>query len=128
MIEVTAAIIAREERVLVARRNSGHLKGKWEFPGGKIEPGETPEQCLERELFEEFTVKTEIAEFFAENTHKYEDKTVRLIAYRVRHISGEFIVSAHDSIKWVTLSQLHEIDFAPADIPIAKMLIAEKPV
>jgi mutator protein MutT len=103
VIGVTAAIIASNTEVLAAKRSPGkHLAGHWEFPGGKIEPGETPEQCLMRELKEEFTIESKIGEFVAESIFDYGDKRIRLLAYKVKHVSGEFQLIDHDEIRWLT--------------------------
>ena len=75
IIKVTAAIIRKDNRFLCAqRKDSGDQAGKWEFPGGKIEIGETPEICLERELLEEFNIQASCGDFLCENTHDYGDK------------------------------------------------------
>ena len=91
MLNVTAAIIEKDGKVLTARRKSGkHLAGYWEFPGGKIEGNETPEECLHRELLEEFNISSKIGLFVGESIYDYESKIVRLLAYRVEHLKGEF--------------------------------------
>jgi 8-oxo-dGTP diphosphatase len=120
-INVTAAIIQQNGKVLVARRKSGHLQGKWEFPGGKIEPGETPEACLERELLEEFEIKIETGNFVAESIFHYKavDRTIRLLGYKAKYVSGSFRLHVHDEVAWVGLDELDSYDFAPADIPLA---------
>lgn len=121
MIIVTAAIIERDGLVLTARRSKGkHLEGYWEFPGGKLEPNESPEQCLERELKEEFNVVVSVGPFFHENTHQYDEKTVRLLAYQVTHISGDFKLNDHDKIHWLAPEDLGTVTWAPADIPLVK--------
>lgn len=77
IVDVTAAVIVKESAVFAAKRSPGkHLAGHWEFPGGKIEPGETPEQCLKRELKEELTIESEIGEFVAESIFDYGNKRI----------------------------------------------------
>jgi len=124
-IEVTAAIIQKDGRFLCAqRKSSSEQGGKWEFPGGKIEIGESPEMCLERELLEEFGIKTCCGDFLCENKHDYGDKIVALKAYFVEHIQGAFQLLAHQNMKWLPLSDIHKLDWADADIPIVKQLIS----
>ena len=125
MIEVIAGIIINDGTVLIAKRKrEKSLGGKWEFPGGKIEVGETPAECLERELREEFQIETRIGKFFAENTHAYDTFTVHLIAYEVEYVGGEFTLCDHDEIAWVPFNDLLNFDMAPADIPLVRKLEA----
>lgn len=124
MIDVTAAIIAREGLILVARRKKGdHLEGKWEFPGGKIEAGETPEECLTRELAEEFGISAKIGEFVCESIHDYQLRTIRLLAYDVLEVAGDFKLESHDEIRWATGTELKEMDLAEADKLILQELL-----
>jgi 8-oxo-dGTP diphosphatase len=121
-IIVTAAIMVKANKVFAARRNSGsHMAGFWEFPGGKIEAGETPEQCLERELFEEFGIATKVGDYFGDSFYDYGTKTIHLLAYQVTHISGEFELIAHDQLRWLALDELDEVKWAPADIPLVAL-------
>jgi mutator protein MutT len=118
-IDVAAGIIVKANKVLAARRKPGlHLAGFWEFPGGKIEPSESPEHCLVRELREEFGVETRVTDYVGENYHVYGDKTIHLIAYRVEHLSGEFQLIDHDEIKWLPITALDSLRWAAADIPL----------
>jgi 8-oxo-dGTP diphosphatase len=122
-IDVTAAVIRKNGKVLIAQRAAGkHLEGLWEFPGGKIEKGETPEQCLKRELFEEFGIDVRIGQFIAESRFSYKKKNIRLLAYEVEYLSGDFFLKVHSAISWVTLDNLANYSFAPADIPILEKL------
>jgi len=119
IINVAAGIIVENNKVLAARRKPGlHLAGFWEFPGGKIEQGESPEQCLERELREEFGIETQVIDYVGENIHSYDDKTIRLIAYQVEHLSGDFQLRDHDKIQWVAIPELDSLVWAEADIPL----------
>jgi len=124
MVIVTAAIIEKNHKVLLARRKPGkYLEGFWEFPGGKIENNETPEECLKRELSEELSVLAEINGFFVENIHEYPDKKIKLLAYRVNIISGDFKLSDHDKIVWVKPEKILTYQSAPADVAIAEAYI-----
>ena len=121
--QVTAAVIEKDGRILIAQRPKGRaLGGKWEFPGGKIEPGETAEACLKRELREEFDIESEVGKFIIASQFRYCLVPIELLAYRVKHISGEFKVNEHEEIRWVPPSELSSYDFMPADTPIVKLL------
>jgi len=125
-IDVSAAIFRRNNFVLVARRAKGQcLEYKWEFPGGKIEKNESPEECLHRELKEEFNVLVEIGRYVGKSIFIYPDKKIRLHAYQVELISGDFTLSVHDRITWVKIDNLLQVDLADADIEIALILQKE---
>lgn len=123
MINVAAAIIIKENRILAAKKRAGlHLAGHWEFPGGKVEESETPEECLERELYEEFGVSCKVGEFLASSVHNYPQKRIRLLGYFVLHTAGDFTLSDHDEIRWLTMDELLSLTWAPADIPLVEAL------
>ncbi|MDR3541060.1 MAG: (deoxy)nucleoside triphosphate pyrophosphohydrolase [Desulfosporosinus sp.] len=125
MKEVTAAIIIKENRILIAERALGeNLAGKWEFPGGKIELGETPQECLKREIREELEVDIDVLDLFGESIYGYQSGTIKLIAFRCQWISGDFKLNVHSRIEWVTRQELDLYDFAPADIPLVDRLKA----
>ncbi len=125
MVEVTGAIIIRNRRVLAARRSPNkHMAGYWEFPGGKLESGETPEESLARELLEEMGISVLVGDHFFTNQHDYGDTQIILMAYLCDWIGGELILNDHDSIKWCTSSGLKHLKWAPADIPIMQALAA----
>lgn len=124
--EVTAAIIRKNGRILIARRAAGeNMAGGWEFPGGKIEEGETPEECLKRELYEEFGISADIGRFFCESIYEYPKGTIRLLAYFVDIVRGELSLRVHDQIAWVSAGELRSYTLLPADIPIADKLAQE---
>jgi len=123
LILVTAAVIEKDGLILAARRGQGkHMEGFWEFPGGKLEPGETPEQCLARELTEEFGIESEVGEFLGESVFDYGEKVIKLIAYQVVHLAGEFQLHDHDEIRWLSHGEVHDVEWAPADIPLLELV------
>ena len=127
MKDVTAAIIEKEGKILIARRKQGlYLAGKWEFPGGKVEKGETPEACLRRELREEFGIEVELGDFITASEFDYGDIHIRLLAYHVYYRSGDFILTDHSEVHWVLKSELMNYDFAEADKPIVLRLLGIK--
>ena len=123
MIEVVAAVIERGEKYMIARRGPGkHLAGYWEFPGGKIEEGETPEESLQRELKEEFGVHAEIGAYLGDNVHDYGLKVVRLMAYRASVNEDIHQSTDHDLIEWAKFDQMGDYQLAPADIPLLEYI------
>ena len=127
-IRVTAAIIRRPGEILIARRPADdHLGGLWEFPGGKIEEGESPEECLARELQEEFEVDATIGAFITSSRFVYSKGEIELLAYEVELAPGEWTLNSHDEVRWVPIAELLAQDLAPADIPIAEALVCSAP-
>jgi len=124
MIEVTAAIIVDGDRVFIARRRPGiKHAGRWEFPGGKIETGETPEQCLARELKEELNITAQAVDFLSDTVYRYNRGPVHILAYYTQWLAGNLMLRDHDLFKWVKPVALLEEDLLPADEPIARKLI-----
>ncbi len=125
-IRVTAAIIENDGKVLIAKRKKGwRFAGKWEFPGGKIEPNETPEECLKRELKEELGIETDIGSFFCESTYAYPHATVQLLVYRAVHISGDYTLYDHQEMRWVSPEHLRDYDFPEADEAVIDKLVKD---
>jgi 8-oxo-dGTP diphosphatase len=126
MKQVTAAVIEKDGLILLAQRKAGDtLGGKWEFPGGKLEPGETPQACLRRELMEEFGVDTEIGDFVCSSRFEYKHLPIELLVYRARHVAGEFKLNDHDRIEWVAPADLKNFDLSSADIPVVDVLLGK---
>lgn len=125
MIEVAAAIIENKEgQILIARRREGKSQaGLWEFPGGKIEAGETAQICLVRELQEEMNILIQPGEQFGKNEHDYGSVQIRLIAYWAKFVSGDIRLVDHDEYEWVARNELDSYIFAPADIKFVEMLL-----
>lgn len=120
IIKVVAAILQKEDKILIARKKQGKpLAGYFEFPGGKIEEGETPEESLIRELMEEMNIKIAVKEYIGESVYDYgNNKVISLLGYTAEIIDGEIKLSDHDRYEWVTLEQINNYKIAPADIPL----------
>ncbi|SHI25273.1 (deoxy)nucleoside triphosphate pyrophosphohydrolase [Desulfosporosinus lacus] len=123
MREVTAAIIVKNDQVLIAQRaDNDKLAGKWEFPGGKIEPGESLQECLKREINEELDVEIDVLDFFGESIYTYQTGSIKLMAFWCKWISGNFTLKVHSKIAWAHSYELDLYEFAPADIPLVEKL------
>lgn len=123
-ILVVAALIKKDNNVLIARRSTGdeNVLGKWEFPGGKVEPNETEGHAIEREIKEEFELDIKANKYITNNVCEYPTKTVDLRLYECEYISREFKLHDHSEYKWVNINELLNYDLAPADIPLAKYI------
>ena len=124
IIKVVAAILEKEDKILIARKAPDKpLAGYFEFPGGKIEEGETPEESLIRELMEEMNIKIAVKEYIGEIIYDYgNDKVISLLGYTAKIIDGEIKLSDHDRYEWVTLEEINNYKIAPADIPLIDKL------
>ncbi len=123
-INVSAGIVMNEKKVLITRRaQTEQFAGGWEFPGGKVEEGETFEECLARELKEELGIDVSVGTFCASIVHDYETFKINLKAYYCQVTSGVISLSVHDKYAWVQIDKLLEVDLLPADIPIAKEIM-----
>ena len=125
LVHVVAGVIEKGDRVLIAQRKAGSkMAFKWEFPGGKVERGESPVQSLERELFEEFEIQADIGTLIGESIFDYGDVSIKLTAYKVSSFAGDFKLKDHEQIKWADPGDLSTYDLTDADIPIAALLAA----
>lgn len=117
--DVVCAIIERDGTFLIARRPAGrHLERKWEFPGGKAEPGESAQAALERELFEELRIRVEIVGLLTPVEHTYPERSLRLIPFRCRIVEGEPVACDHEELRWIGIDQAGGYEFPEADAPI----------
>ncbi len=124
MRQVTAAILINNGKVLIAKRGSSDkLANKWEFPGGKIESNETPEECLRREIKEEFQIDITVGQFLGESVYCYEQGVIQLLAFHSVWVTGEISPTVHDDYQWVFPHELINYDFLPADLPFVERII-----
>jgi len=122
-LHVVAGVVMREGRILIARRALHKaMAGKWEFPGGKVEAGETSAAALARELREEFGVNVEVGEKLGDQVHEYPGQAIWLEAYWARFGEGDLRLDSHDEIDWVTPAQCRTFDLADADWFIVDLL------
>ncbi|HHU61470.1 MAG TPA: (deoxy)nucleoside triphosphate pyrophosphohydrolase [Natronincola sp.] len=121
-LPVFAAIIRNDDKVLLCQRKEGALAGKWEFPGGKIENDETPEECIVREVEEELGITVEVERIYQAVHMHYEHGDFLLITYLADYTGGKISLHVHSSCAWVELERLDQYDLADANIPIAKTL------
>lgn len=124
MINVVAAVICNEDnKILIAQRNLKKSQGGlWEFPGGKIESGETREHAIVREIKEEMNIEIEVEKYLAEKVFEYPEKTINLIALKCKIINGKITLNEHEDAKWINKNELTNYNFAPADRFIIKKL------
>jgi len=125
LLVVACALVDADGRVLIAQRPEGkHMAGMWEFPGGKVEPGETPEAALVRELREELHIETEAAHLkpltFA--SHAYEHMHLLMPLYTCRQWQGTPTTAEHKAIEWVRPQNLRDYPMPPADEPLIAAL------
>lgn len=124
-IEVAAAVLINNKQQTIfcaQRKNSGELAKKWEFPGGKIENGETPKQALIREIFEELSIFINPHTYITTVTYEYNTFHLTMHAYLSEIIKGEIVLAEHLDAAWLSLNSLETLDWATADLPIINTL------
>jgi 8-oxo-dGTP diphosphatase len=126
-IEVVAGIIFFQDQILCVQRpkNKFHyISEKFEFPGGKIEHGESEQEALKRELFEELSIAVKIKSFYLTVTHEYPDFELIMHSFICEVETKELTLNEHIHLEWLTLDDLHKLDWAAADIPIVNKLVS----
>ena len=127
MIDVVAGIIKNKEgKILIARRNLTKAQGGlWEFPGGKIEPNETKEEAIVREIKEEFNMDIICNGYFDKKEYEYPTRTINLIALNCTMVGDSYEVLEHEEIAWITKEEFKNYEFAPADIYFVEKITNE---
>ncbi|WP_075618872.1 (deoxy)nucleoside triphosphate pyrophosphohydrolase [Paenisporosarcina indica] len=128
MINVVGAIIINDKKEILCalRSEKMALPNLWEFPGGKIEHGESHEKALIREIREELSCEIEVHQFVEDTVYEYETFTINLITYISKVINGTPFASEHAELKWVPIQELLTLEWAPADIPAVNKLLSNQ--
>lgn len=117
-IKVAAAIIVNGGKLFATQRGYGAFKDRWEFPGGKIKEGETPQQALKREIREELDTDVEVGELVDTIEYDYPDFHLSMNCFACTVRSGDLVLREHKSARWLRKDELHSVDWLPADIGI----------
>ncbi|MBE5967483.1 MAG: 8-oxo-dGTP diphosphatase MutT [Lachnospiraceae bacterium] len=121
-IEVAAAVIKKENKIFTTQRGYGEFKGFWEFPGGKIEAGETPQQALTREIKEELDIDIEVGKLIDTVEYDYPQFHLTMHCFICTILSGKLVLKEHEAAKWLTKDILDRVDWLPADRILIKRL------
>jgi len=121
-IRVAAACILRNSRVLIARRSYGDLAGRWEFPGGKVEPGESSKQALVREIREEMAVDITVDSFLMTREYDYPQFHLTMDCFLCTLRSDHMILNSHTGVRWIPLDDTESIGWVPADEAVYRRL------
>ncbi|CAM3723154.1 NUDIX hydrolase [Flavobacterium saliperosum S13] len=124
MLNVICAIIFFDEKILVVQRSDKmKLPLKWEFPGGKLEDGESESDCIQREIMEEINIEIDVIRKISNSIYDYGDFKINLIPFIARYASGEIQLAEHNDYKLLSKSDLLNLDWAEADLPIVAELL-----
>ena len=124
-IRVAAAIIKKDNAIFATQRGYGDFKDYWEFPGGKIEPGESPEEALHREIMEERKVTVGIDGYLTRVEYDYPDFHLSMDCFLCHLESGELTLTEHEAARWLKAEELEEVDWLPADVAVIGMIRKE---
>ena len=121
-INVVAAIIKKDNRIFAVQRGYGDFKDMWEFPGGKIEEGETPENALSREILEELKTSIKVGALIDTIDYDYPTFHLHMYCYLCEIIDGDLLLLEHEDSSWLTKDTLYSVDWLPADLTIIKRI------
>jgi 8-oxo-dGTP diphosphatase len=125
-IEVVAAIIVRDNRMLITRRVGGQFDGLWEFPGGKIEPNETHEKALKREIFEELNIEISVNNYLDTVNFSYESFHLIMHLYFCNIYSGSIRLNEHSDLRWISSDDKENINWVPADVQVLELISSSR--
>ena len=121
-IPVVAAIICEKDRIFVTQRGYGDWKDYWEFPGGKIEPGETPEAALHREILEELDTEIDVGKKITTIEYDYPDFHLSMECFLACVTEGRLVLKEHEAARWLRKNELDSVKWLPADQTIIELL------
>ncbi len=121
-VKVVAAIIVHHDQIFATQRGYGEFKDGWEFPGGKIEPGETPQEALVREIREELDVEVEVKDFLETVEYDYPEFHLSMDCFFCTVKSGEIVLKEHEAARWLTRETLDNVEWLPADKELIERL------
>lgn len=122
VIHVAAAIIIQDDRIFATQRGYGEFKDGWEFPGGKVEPGETSQEALIREIQEELDSMVEVGELFETVEYDYPQFHLSMDCFLCRLKEGSLVLKEHKAAKWLSRDELDTVDWLPADLGVIRRL------
>ncbi len=123
-VEVVAAVIYNDDHFFATQRGYGEFKDGWQFPGGKIKEGETPETALVREIQEELDAKIEVGPYIGKIEYDYPSFHLSMKCYWCKVVSGQLILKEHEAANWLTKETLYDIDWLPADKEILPLILS----
>lgn len=123
-VNVVAAVIMKEGKIFATQRGYGKFKDGWEFPGGKIEPGETPREALKREILEELNTEIEIDKLIDTVEYDYPDFHLHMQCFSCRIVKGNLELLEHEAAKWLKREELNTVEWLPADVDLIKKMAA----
>ena len=121
-IEVVAAIIRKEDKIFATQRGYGDWKDWWEFPGGKMEPGETPEEALKREIKEELSADISVDEFLTTVEYDYPAFHLTMHCYLCTLLDEAMHLNEHEAARWLSKAELRSVKWLPADLEVVERI------
>lgn len=121
-IRVVAAVIKENGKIFATQRGYGELKGGWEFPGGKIEAGEKPQEALQREIREELDTQIEVGELIDTIEYDYPSFHLSMDCFWCKIIKGNLVLKEHEAAKWLGREELDSVDWLPADVTLIEKI------
>ena len=125
-VRVVAAMICSEDKIFATARGYGEFKGQWEFPGGKIEPGETPQEALVREIQEELDVKIEVGDLIDTIEYDYPSFHLSMDCFWCNITEGEITLKEAENARWPCKDELYSVDWLPADMKLIEKICSVK--